>query len=75
MNWIKQLFTKKETTKQCDIHVVSESLKGFTIKNSTFVQTNRIVDKTEEKLKPSSGDVFDNCTFYVRKGRAAINFR
>lgn len=22
MNWIKRLFSKKETTKQCDIHVV-----------------------------------------------------
>ena len=22
MNWIKRLFGKKETTKQCDIHVV-----------------------------------------------------
>jgi len=27
MNWIKQLFSKKETTKQCDIHFVSSSLK------------------------------------------------
>ena len=26
MNWIKRLFSKKETTKQCDIHVVSSSL-------------------------------------------------
>ena len=25
MNWIKRLFTKKETTKQCDIHVVVDS--------------------------------------------------
>lgn len=25
MNWIKRLFTKKETAKQCDIHVVSSS--------------------------------------------------
>ena len=25
MNWIKRLFTKKETTKQCDIHVVRKS--------------------------------------------------
>ena len=24
MNWIKRLFSKKETTKQCDIHVVSK---------------------------------------------------
>jgi len=27
MNWIKQLFIKKETAKQCDIHAVSSSLK------------------------------------------------
>ena len=27
MNWIKRLFSKKETTKQCDIHIVSSSLK------------------------------------------------
>ena len=26
MNWIKRLFSKKETTKQCDIHVVMQSL-------------------------------------------------
>jgi len=25
MNWIKQLFGKKKTTKQCDIHVVVSS--------------------------------------------------
>ena len=25
MNWIKRLFSKKETTKQCDIHVVIAS--------------------------------------------------
>ncbi len=25
MNWIKRLFSKKETTKQCDIHVVRKS--------------------------------------------------
>ena len=27
MNWIKRLFTKKEQAEQCDIHVVSSSLK------------------------------------------------
>tara|TARA_R110000796_G_scaffold78331_5_gene174740 strand:- start:4709 stop:5020 length:312 start_codon:yes stop_codon:yes gene_type:complete len=27
MIWIKRLFSKKETTEQCDIHVVSSSLK------------------------------------------------
>ena len=27
MNWIKRLFSKKVETKQCDIHVVSRSLK------------------------------------------------
>ena len=26
MNWIKRLFSKKETTKQCDIHVVGSML-------------------------------------------------
>jgi len=25
MNWIKRLYSKKETTKQCDIHVVNGS--------------------------------------------------
>ena len=27
MNWIKQIFSKKKTTEQCDIHLVSSSLK------------------------------------------------
>ncbi len=27
MNWIKRLFSKNKPTKQCDIHVVSGSLK------------------------------------------------
>ena len=27
MNWIKRLFSKKETTKQCDIHVVVKTVK------------------------------------------------
>tara|TARA_R110002074_G_scaffold369913_1_gene544707 strand:+ start:235 stop:537 length:303 start_codon:yes stop_codon:yes gene_type:complete len=31
MNWIKRLFTKKETTKQCDIHVVGSSLLKHTM--------------------------------------------
>lgn len=75
MNWIKLLFGKKTETKQCDIDVVSESFNGFTIKNSTFIQTDLPIDKTEEKLTPSSGDVFDNCIFHVRRGRAALNFR
>ena len=72
MNWIKKIFIKKED--KCDENFVSESLNGFTIKNSTFIQTNVPIDSKEEKLKPSNGDVFDNCTFYVKKGRAAINF-
>jgi|TARA_R110001606_G_C15138902_1_gene624295 hypothetical protein len=33
MNWIKRLFSKKETTKQCDIHVVGSSfLQDRTLK-------------------------------------------
>jgi len=29
MNWIKRLFSKKKTTKQCDIHVVVQQSELF----------------------------------------------
>lgn len=40
MNWIKQLFNKKKTAKQCDIHVVSGSaLKPISMELSKEIRT------------------------------------
>ncbi len=44
MNWIKKLFSKKAETKQCDIHVVSSSLKHtmtLGITPSSYFENNK----------------------------------
>ena len=44
MNWIKRLFSKKETTKQCDIHGVTNSyfLKDTEYKKMIKLGSNTI---------------------------------
>ena len=54
---------------------VSESFNGVKFTNCYFLQTEKLIDNSEEFIKTNDGDTFDNCTFYIRKGRAAINFR
>lgn len=54
---------------------VSESFDVVKFTNCNFIQTENIIDETEEFIKTNDGDTFDKCTFYIRKGRAAINFR
>ena len=54
---------------------VSESFNRVKFTNCNFIQTENLADETEEFIKTKNGDTFNNCTFYVRKGRAAINFR
>ena len=47
---------------------------GIKVINCHFIQTNQPIDETEEIMKVADGTVFENCTFYIRKGRAAIHF-
>lgn len=69
---IKAKFSKKPLLV---IHDVSESFDRVKFTNCNFIQTEKLADETEEFIKTKKGDTFDNCTFYIRKGRAAINFR
>ena len=49
MNWIKRLFSKKETTKQCDIHIVMVSCfvnQIFKLKNKNIMAKCRIIERT-----------------------------
>lgn len=48
-------------------------MENVTFKNCLFIQGGS-VENEERFLKPNNGDVFDGCTFIVRKDRAAINF-
>jgi len=50
MNWIKRLFSKNKTTKQCDIHIVSSStewdltpkkMKEYIVDLERFKKTNQ----------------------------------
>ena len=43
------------------------------IKNCTFIQGNKPIDSTEKFTNAGEIDVIENCTIYIRKGRAAIN--
>jgi len=56
MNWIKRLFSKKETTKQCDIHVVSSSYQ-FYIFEGNIIMVNRDVAKMQEDGWELAGEV------------------
>lgn len=54
--------------------VVSESLKTTFI-NCNWIQIDEESNENDECLTPKIGDTFTNCTFLVKKGMAAINFR
>jgi len=54
--------------------VVSESLIPTQFINCKWVQTEEPYNDTEV-LTPKNGEIFTNCTFFVPKGMAAINFR
>lgn len=51
MNWVKRLFSKKKTTKQCDIHVVTNSyfLNDMEYKKMRELGSNTV------KMKGGSG--------------------
>jgi hypothetical protein len=42
MNWIKRLFSKNKTAKQCDIHVVSGALPMWTTIHIQPIDINNI---------------------------------
>lgn len=69
---IKAKFSKKPLLVIPD---VSESFDRVKFTNCNFIQTEKLTDETEEFIKTKKGDTFHNCTFCIRKGRAAINFR
>ena len=79
MNWIKRLFSKKQTTKQCDIHVVSCSL---TLEEQVYRKINdydRLIDSQYEFIrigcrKPivSWGKEHDEMMDFCEKGATEI---
>ena len=73
LKFIRNLF--KGRKQHCNIPDVSKSFDGVKFTNCNFIQTENIIDETEEFIKTNDGDTFDKCTFYIRKGRASINFR
>jgi len=66
MNWIKQLFAKKQTTKQCDIHVVSSSTeKEYVVELEEFKKTEQRLELDKVLMQSGrlhTGDVtiYDN---------------
>jgi hypothetical protein len=66
MNWIKRLFSKKETTKQCDIHVVSGSCEQKQVNSGDLVPLVWMI----EKLRKSEG----GCTMNELVAKAKRNF-
>jgi hypothetical protein len=67
MNWIKRLFSKKETTKQCDIHVVSGSCEQKQVNNGDLVPLVWMI----EKLRKREG----GCTMNELAEEAKRNFK
>jgi hypothetical protein len=66
MNWIKRLFSKKETTKKCDIHVVSGSCEQKQGNNGDLVPLVWMI----EKLRRREG----GCTMNELVAEAKCNF-
>ena len=48
-NWIKRLFSKKKTTKQCDIHVVSGSCEQKKVNSGDLVPLIWMIEKLRKK--------------------------
>ena len=67
MNWIKRLFGKKETTKQCDMHVVSGSCEQKQVNNGDLVPLVWMI----EKLRKREG----GCTMNELAEEAKRNFK
>jgi hypothetical protein len=57
MNWIKRLFGKKETTKQCDIHIESAFIEIFDKADCIKHWHNR--GKNDEGMVVSSKSVYE----------------
>jgi hypothetical protein len=67
MSWIKRLFSKKETTKQCDIHVVSGSCEQTQVNSGDLVPLIWMI----EKLRKREG----GCTMSELIAEAKRNFK
>jgi hypothetical protein len=67
MNWIKRLFSKEATTKQCDIHVVSGSCESKPVDSGDLVPLVWMI----EKLRKRDG----GCTMNELVAEAKRNFK
>ena len=67
MNWIKRLFSKKETTKQCDIHFVSGICEQKQVNNGDLVPLIWMIEKLRRKE--------EGCTMNELVAEAKRNFK